>query len=144
MMRAHPGQSRHESDPAEDGKENDDSIEAAALPVAAAKMQPHAKLIEGKRHAEAVENGAEFAHCIGSVCVKNQESADGRKNEDAVVQVMNVRAVRVQEHVRDATRHDENDQYARGDESEKETEKHTPAQEADRERFGGGSDHGRS
>ena len=104
-------------------------------------MQPHAKLIEGKRHAEAVENGADFAQRIRSVCDKNQESADSRKNEDAVVQMMNMRAVSVQKQVRDATRHDENDEHARGNEGKEKAEKHTPAQESDGERFGGGSDH---
>lgn len=39
MMRAHPGHRRSEGDDAEETEQDDDGVEAGALPITAAKMQ---------------------------------------------------------------------------------------------------------
>lgn len=116
---------------------------STALPVAPAEMEPHPELVEGQRHAEAVEERTELAQFIGRLRDEDEERAHGGENEDAVVQMVHVRPVLVQEEVRDAARHDENDEDPRGDEGKEEGEKDAPRQPAHRGRLvrRGGSDH---
>src|SRR5438309_8941308 len=42
----------------ENAEQHDDGIEACALPITPAQMQPHAKFIKGQRHANAVKECA--------------------------------------------------------------------------------------
>ena len=81
-----------ESNQRKDGDHDDDGINAGALPVTAAQVQPHSKLVEGEGHGHAVQNGGD----IGREPHRTAEQrvpADPSQQKDAVVQVMDVRIV---------------------------------------------------
>ena len=62
MVRAHPRHRRREGDHAEKTQKDDDGVEAGALPITTAEMQPHTEFVESERHPEAVKQRADFAH----------------------------------------------------------------------------------
>jgi hypothetical protein len=118
MVRAHPRHRRREGDDAKQTEENDDGVEAGALPIAAAEMEPHPEFVEGQRHAEAVKQRADFAHPLARLSGEDEQSANGGEKEDSVIEMMHMGSAEVQKQIRHASCHDQNDEHARGDEGE--------------------------
>lgn len=85
--------------------------------VAAAEVQPQAELIERQRETDAVNDGQLIAHGFRRL-PQEQVRADEGEQEDAVVQVMDVRAAQMKIDIRDAARHDEEDDDPGRDEGE--------------------------
>ena len=81
-----------EGDDAEEAEQDDDGVEAGALPVAAAKVQPHSEFVESERHPKAVEQRTDLAHPVGRLRHEDEDAADRGEKEDAVVEMMDVRA----------------------------------------------------
>ncbi len=52
MVRADPLPAWQKGQHSENAEQHDDGIEACALPITPAQMQPHAEFIKGQRHAE--------------------------------------------------------------------------------------------
>src|SRR5437588_2217733 len=120
-----------EGDQDENAEHNDDAIEAGALPVATAEVQPHAELIEGQTHGQAVEQRADSL--VAKVERGEEEnSGDGGEQEDAVVKMMDVGAAGVEKHIGHAACHDEDDDDARADEGEEKGDEGKPGQVAGR------------
>ena len=105
MMEADPLPAWQKSQHSKNAEQHDDGIEACALPITPAQMQPHAEFIKGQRHADAVN---ECAHASLFVVQpgKKQNSGDRGKQENAVVQMMHVSAAQVEKQVRHAPGHD--------------------------------------
>ena len=124
---------REEGDQGENAEHDNDAIEAGTLPVTAAQVEPHAELIEGKAHGQTVEERADSFEA--KVERREEEnSGDGREQEDAVVKMVHVGAAGMEKHVRHAACHDEDDDDARADEGEEERDESQPGQVACRRR----------
>src|SRR6185369_1951244 len=70
---------------AEHGRHDDNRIDADALPITAAQMQPHSKFIKGQSQGDAVEQGDGFGGAaVGAP--KNAVACDRDEQDDAVIQ----------------------------------------------------------
>ncbi len=114
-------QRRREGYKGDESSDNKYGIDARPLPVAATEVQPHAELVEGERHRDAIDK-RRSPQCPIRGTTKENVPGDGREQEDPVVEVMDVRAAKEEVKVRDSPRHDQNDHRPRADEGEKEGE----------------------
>src|SRR5438045_9067522 len=107
MMDADPLPARQKGQHPENAEQHDDGIEACALPITPAQMQPHAEFIKGQRHTNAV---SECAHAPLFIVQpgKKQNSSDRGEQENPVVQMMHVSATEVKKHVWHTPSHDPN------------------------------------
>src|SRR5712691_843890 len=99
MVRAHPRQRGSEGDDAEEAKQDDDGVEAGALPVTAAEMEPHPEFIESERHAEAVKQRADFAYPIAWPGDEDEQAADRGEEKDSVIEMVHMRPAEMQKQV---------------------------------------------
>ena len=118
-MRAKTLERGSEGEHAKEAGHDDDGIEAGALPIAAAEVQPHAELIKGKREAEAVGHGAPPALAVADLEEK-ENSGDGAEKKDAVVEMVDMGLAHVEKEVGNHAAHDENHEEPRGDEGQQE------------------------
>jgi hypothetical protein len=84
VMPAHPRETWCESDDAEKAEQDDDGVEAGALPIATAEVQPHSKFIEGERHAKTVEERAKLTHPIARPGCEDEQTTNRGEEKDAV------------------------------------------------------------
>src|SRR6476660_1464086 len=99
MVEADPLPARQKGQHSENAEQYDDGIEACALPITPAQMQPHAEFIKGQRHAYAVSKCAHASLLIVQPG-KMKKSGDRGEQENPVVQMMHVSAAEVQKQVR--------------------------------------------
>src|SRR5262249_16180213 len=127
-MRAHARETGREGNHTKEAEQNDDGVEAGALPVASTEMQPHSELVESKRHANAIEQRTDLAQLRTRPAIKEQQAADRRKKKDTVVEMVHMRSAKMKKEVRNAPHHDEDYEDARGNEGEKKTGESNPTQ----------------
>jgi len=118
MMEADPLPTGQKSQHSENAEQHDNGIEACALPITPAQMQPHAEFIKGQRHANSVSKCA-HAPLLFVQPGKKQNSGDRGEQKNPVVQMMHVSTAQVEKQVRHAPSHDQNHQCSRRDEREK-------------------------
>lgn len=98
---------------------HDDGIEAGALPVAASQVDPHSELIECQRQADSIHEGGD-PHCARTRRSQQEIRANGGQQEDAVVEMMDVRAAEMEVDVGNPARDDQEHEEPRRNEREEE------------------------
>ena len=91
------------------------------LPVTAAEVQPHSKLIECEPHGHPIQQRGDFRRESDGPA-ENAVTAHRRHQENAIVQMMNVGAAQEEIHVRHLPGHDEEHKHPCQDERDNEAE----------------------
>ena len=84
-------------------------------------MQPHAKFIEGEGHGKPVQNGGDRGGAADRPA-EHAVAGDAGQHENAVIQVVNMRPLHEEIHVRNGVRHDEKHQRPREQKGEEKAE----------------------
>src|SRR5207249_7424533 len=108
---------------------HDHSVKAGALPVIAVQVQPHAKLIERETQPDTVDHRRSRERG-GGPRAKEEIGSYSSEQEDAVVQVMDVRIADMQVNVRHAVQRHQNADEARRSEGQQQAEEDQPGKRA--------------
>ena len=94
------------------GGDHNDRIKTRPLPVAAAQVQPHSKLVKSQRQADAVKNPR---HAAGALRRLDEQkiSGDARQQKNPIVEVVYMRCAEMKIKVGNPPRHDEDHNNSR-------------------------------
>lgn len=103
--------SRKERDQSENAQHHDNAVEARALPVASAEVQPHPELIERETHGEPVKQRAD-ALLPQAQRREKQNGGNGGEQKDPVVKMMHVNATCMEKEIGHSACHDQDHNHA--------------------------------